>query len=1178
MKILQLHLKAIGPFTNRTLDLSAGNHGLHLIYGPNEAGKTSALRAIRQLFYGIDAQTNDDFEHSYQNLRIGATLRHSDGNTLAFFRRKGNKNTLLDAADQSPIPDAELTPHLGGISSDIFRTMFGIDHERLTAGGREIVEGHGELGEVLFLAGSGITRLQSVRRKLDERMGELFKLTGRKPRINSALSEWREKKNEIRRIQLSSDEWAKHKKALDEAENHLVQTDQQLKALAVERSRLERYQRAVPLITKLRQRQAELGPVADAVILPPDFSKRHRDAETELALAAQAFQRADARIAELETEIEAIDVPTDLLAQAEVIDALYRRLGSVQKAIHDKPALEVRQQAAQAEAEAILAGLRPGFPTDRAAELRVKRTDVRRIRDRATERASVFSEAENAQTNLEDVQRELKQLREQLSGMTETPDPSQLRDRCERIQEQGKLEAKFEEERQELQSLEADCERELDRMQLWSKSLADLERYPLPADETVNRFETGFEQVERCIAELQRDRQQCEEEIRGLEQRLDAIRIDKNVPSEAELVDARSVRDSGWKLVRRAWLDGAEDGPEGTAFIATFDPAADLPEAYERSVEVADEIGDRLRHESEQVAIRANLESTRNAKATRLDRLNDDLTEVEAKRDGLQSEWAQLWPRLDGEPLPPKEMRVWLLQCRGLLERAAETRRQSEAVGSLEKSIEEHRRELSRLVSDLDQSPAAETTLDELLLIGQTLVKSIEKGRDARQKLESEIEKLAQAEIRAEVAIRKASAARNEWENAWTADMQLLGLNASSTPQEANEMLDGLSDLFEKLKEADRLGERIVGIDTEADSFREDVRTFVNTFASDLAPLAPEQAAAAINARVGQARSAQQHLETLQKELDGQKSERANARKTSEDCRVLLKEMCREAGCETTEELEAAEERSRTRTDLETEISELQDGLREISGGLPLEEFLKEAGQVNPDSLGFELAQIDEQSDERQKERDALRDKIRDEEHARAQMDGNAAAAELEETSQEIIAGLERDVEEYARLKLASQLLQKGIERFRANNQMPVLTRTGEIFRDLTLGSFSGLRDDYDDAGRAVLMGIRNGSEQTIPVDAMSDGTCDQLYLALRIAGLEMFLDRHEPIPFIVDDVLVNFDDERAVAALQALAELSKRTQVLFFTHHRHLVDLATQRLPDSVVFLHDCRPSLGRL
>ena len=63
MKILKVNLIAFGPFTETVLDLSEGEEGLHIIYGPNEAGKSSALRALRQMLYGIPDRSADDFLH-----------------------------------------------------------------------------------------------------------------------------------------------------------------------------------------------------------------------------------------------------------------------------------------------------------------------------------------------------------------------------------------------------------------------------------------------------------------------------------------------------------------------------------------------------------------------------------------------------------------------------------------------------------------------------------------------------------------------------------------------------------------------------------------------------------------------------------------------------------------------------------------------------------------------------------------------------------------------------------------------------------------------------------------------------------------------------------------------------------------------------------------------------------
>lgn len=89
MKILEIKLIAFGPFTEKVLDLSAGQEGLHIIYGPNEAGKSSALRALRQMFYGIPERSMDDFMHPYSKIRIGALLRRSDGSIHRVYPEKG---------------------------------------------------------------------------------------------------------------------------------------------------------------------------------------------------------------------------------------------------------------------------------------------------------------------------------------------------------------------------------------------------------------------------------------------------------------------------------------------------------------------------------------------------------------------------------------------------------------------------------------------------------------------------------------------------------------------------------------------------------------------------------------------------------------------------------------------------------------------------------------------------------------------------------------------------------------------------------------------------------------------------------------------------------------------------------------------------------------------------------
>jgi uncharacterized protein YhaN len=90
----------------------------------------------------------------------------------------------------------------------------------------------------------------------------------------------------------------------------------------------------------------------------------------------------------------------------------------------------------------------------------------------------------------------------------------------------------------------------------------------------------------------------------------------------------------------------------------------------------------------------------------------------------------------------------------------------------------------------------------------------------------------------------------------------------------------------------------------------------------------------------------------------------------------------------------------------------------------------------------------------------------------------------------------------------------------------------------------------------------------------MSEGTIDQLFLALRIAAVEESVAGGARLPFLADDLFSTYDDERSAAGFRVLSKLAEQTQVLFFTHHEHLADLARDVLAPARV--STCR--LGEL
>ncbi len=154
------------------------------------------------------------------------------------------------------------------------------------------------------------------------------------------------------------------------------------------------------------------------------------------------------------------------------------------------------------------------------------------------------------------------------------------------------------------------------------------------------------------------------------------------------------------------------------------------------------------------------------------------------------------------------------------------------------------------------------------------------------------------------------------------------------------------------------------------------------------------------------------------------------------------------------------------------------------------------------------------------------------------------------------VTQMHNTLERYLELSIARELITSAMTTFRAEQQDPLLRRASEFFAAITLGEFSGIEADVDEIGNPVVVGRRaNGGKTSIT--AMSDGTRDQLFLSFRLASLENYAKSAEPLPFIADDILVHFDDQRSSSTLDLLAEFGRTNQVLLFTHHRSVRALA---------------------
>ena len=134
MKIDGLNLIAFGPFTEKVLDFSGNGYGLHVIFGANEAGKSTALRALQTLLYGFGHIVQDAWLHESNKLVVGGDLALANGDLLHVRRYKRRKHDLINEATGEPFSQGDLDIIFGRMGRQAFEHAFGISHDSLLRG------------------------------------------------------------------------------------------------------------------------------------------------------------------------------------------------------------------------------------------------------------------------------------------------------------------------------------------------------------------------------------------------------------------------------------------------------------------------------------------------------------------------------------------------------------------------------------------------------------------------------------------------------------------------------------------------------------------------------------------------------------------------------------------------------------------------------------------------------------------------------------------------------------------------------------------------------------------------------------------------------------------------------------------------------------------------------------
>ncbi len=259
-------------------------------------------------------------------------------------------------------------------------------------------------------------------------------------------------------------------------------------------------------------------------------------------------------------------------------------------------------------------------------------------------------------------------------------------------------------------------------------------------------------------------------------------------------------------------------------------------------------------------------------------------------------------------------------------------------------------------------------------------------------------------------------------------------------------------------------------------------------------------------------------------------------------------------GVDDDDALALALERCEARRAGEDERQRLVQQLGQIGDGHSEAELRAEQEGLDFDRLADEIADFKQRREaldaQRREAARAVRDAEAELEALSRGRDAAGAARERMEARGDILDNAER----WLLRQGARQLADRVIERHRAAMQDPLVGRAGALFRIATGETYSGLATDYDSADRPVLVAARASGER-VKVEALSEGARDQLFLSLRLALIERRAG--EPLPFVGDDILASFDDERTKRMLRLLIDFGAKSQTIVFTHHNHVAELA---------------------
>jgi len=1127
-------------------DLGADTIGwaedLHIVYGPNEAGKSTAFAGFLDLLFGIEMQSRYGFLHPYGTMRVGGCLELSVG-LRELVRIKRPQPTLRDAGNE-PVAEGLILGDLGGLDRNAYRTMFSLDDDTLEAGGKSILASNGELGQLLFSASAGLSDLSKTLLDLRLETDGFTKRNARSGELQQLKASLVALKQERDAIDTLASEFNRLAAAKDGAaaryEAALAERAQAQAGLV----RVQRLLAALPRMAALRHLRERLEPLAGVPEAPPGWLGELPRLQQDENRRRSEIELAEAEVKRLSDELGVVVVDERALRFVGRLDRLAELRARHVTADLDLPSR--RRELARADGE--VGGLlnRLGREDEQApARLLLNAAQSAALNSLIVSRSGVEAKVMAAADELSQARHELTEAQRALQealGSSSSPSLAPVISALAALRESDHSIRLRNADRARTQHSELLATR-LAALAPWNRSVAELAELTVPDVASAEAWNAAAQRNGTLMDQRRDEVERLETELERRAAELDAIGKTAGVSTDQEAAAVRSAREAAWAEHRSALNPATADAFE--AALRRDDIVCNARLGRERDVA-------KLHETTQALAVRR-------AEAGRARTLlNEAATQHQLHTELVARATADICPELSAD-FSPARLLGWMahrdkaLEAWGLLRQAEREIRVAEADAAALRD---------RLLDALGQAAVPFDPLARQEALAAAAEAAVE--REARTKALRQAVTDCEREVRKrEQAVQKADLADRTWLTAWHAACAAcwLGEEAAALPFEAvREMLAAAVALGAALKTQSDLGDRIRGMEDDQGAFGRELEKLTSELGIDPGQRSRVDLAQAMVDSVQEASRAAEDKRRLR---DAFAAAQDKKRQVEGDALVHARrvgEMTEFMKAGSLIELAGRLRDAEQKAELERQAVQAE---RDILAALHVENLVDAQAllaaqgeselELEQAALSAQMEDLDTRTRELFAATKQAADRI-------AAVGGDDSAARIEERRQTKLLEIEDKARHHLRLRVGIAAADRALRAYRDQHRSSMMTQASDSFRIISRGAYRGL-GTQPDRDSDVLVALAADGSSKLAAD-LSKGTRFQLYLALRAAGYQEFAKLRPPVPFIADDIMETFDDFRAEETLRVFEEMARLGQVIYLTHHDHLRAIAERTIP----------------